>query len=472
MAQRVDSLLLDVLDSDISGPGASQVRYVDGTGALPAATTSVNGFFTAADKTKFDNMSSNGSGDDWISGLLVEAQSSNDQTVKYSAGTYMVNGVLYSIASGGNYNLQNGYGGVNHYAALAAGQRAIVLIYVDVTQAIESVAGTPTSGSDPAIPTFPADCVCLAFVTIRKHTNGNVKNITPADITDCRYARKPKSDELSKVSSGDIASGFLKDKLTDNGNVHFTKENADAVETLKADVQFGTSATTACVGNDSRLSDDRTASGLRTATTVVTVSAAAAPSAGKVLTATSDSAATWQTPSGSADANAIHVNASDEISGITEKTTPVANDLLVIEDSAASNVKKRLKVGNLPAATLTSSEATATGTITTTSASDTQMTSMTATPGAGTYLVLFSTSLSHSSASGATYVSIYANTSQVAASERRLTLADLKQIGQIVPLATQAVVTVAAAQVIEVKWRTSTSTATAYQRTLTLLKIG
>jgi hypothetical protein len=63
-------------------------------------------------------------------------------------------------------------------------------------------------------------------------------------------------------------------------------------------VSFGTSSTTACVGNDSRLSDDRTGSGLRTASTVVAVSSATAPSSGQVLTATSSTAATWQTPSG------------------------------------------------------------------------------------------------------------------------------------------------------------------------------
>lgn len=44
--------------------------------------------------------------------------------------------------------------------------------------------------------------------------------------------------------------------------------------------------------------DDRTASGLRTATTVVSVSAATAPSSGQTLVATSSTAATWQTPAG------------------------------------------------------------------------------------------------------------------------------------------------------------------------------
>ena len=50
-----------------------------------------------------------------------------------------------------------------------------------------------------------------------------------------------------------------------------------------------------------------------------------------------------------ADLNAaIHDNVAAEISAVTEKTTPVAADLLLIEDSAASNAKKRLQIGNLP----------------------------------------------------------------------------------------------------------------------------
>lgn len=63
-------------------------------------------------------------------------------------------------------------------------------------------------------------------------------------------------------------------------------------------VAYGTSGTTAAAGNDARLSDDRTAAGLRSATTVVAVSSATAPTSGQVLTATSGTAAEWQTPSG------------------------------------------------------------------------------------------------------------------------------------------------------------------------------
>lgn len=52
---------------------------------------------------------------------------------------------------------------------------------------------------------------------------------------------------------------------------------------------------------------------------------------------------------GGTDSNAIHGNTPSEISAITEKTTPVSADLLLIEDSAASNAKKKVQIGNLPA---------------------------------------------------------------------------------------------------------------------------
>jgi len=49
-----------------------------------------------------------------------------------------------------------------------------------------------------------------------------------------------------------------------------------------------------------------------------------------------------------ADGTAIHDNVAAEISAVAEKTTPVSADLLLLEDSAASNAKKRVQVGNLP----------------------------------------------------------------------------------------------------------------------------
>jgi len=60
----------------------------------------------------------------------------------------------------------------------------------------------------------------------------------------------------------------------------------------------------------------------------------------------------WVGPGGSAtDVNAVHVNASAEINGLSSKGTPVGADELIIEDSATSYSKKKLLVSNIPVAT-------------------------------------------------------------------------------------------------------------------------
>ena len=70
---------------------------------------------------------------------------------------------------------------------------------------------------------------------------------------------------------------------------------ADHTHALAA---FGSTAGTFAQGNDARLSDDRTAAGLRSATTVVAVSSAVAPTAGQVLTALTGASANWQSLAG------------------------------------------------------------------------------------------------------------------------------------------------------------------------------
>jgi hypothetical protein len=49
------------------------------------------------------------------------------------------------------------------------------------------------------------------------------------------------------------------------------------------------------------------------------------------------------------DADAIHDNVAGEIAAIAAKATPVSADFLVIEDSEASNAKKSITLGDLPA---------------------------------------------------------------------------------------------------------------------------
>lgn len=48
------------------------------------------------------------------------------------------------------------------------------------------------------------------------------------------------------------------------------------------------------------------------------------------------------------DPNAIHVNAGNEFTGVTAKGTPVAADVLLIEDSAASFIKKSIVISDIP----------------------------------------------------------------------------------------------------------------------------
>jgi len=48
------------------------------------------------------------------------------------------------------------------------------------------------------------------------------------------------------------------------------------------------------------------------------------------------------------DTEAIHDNVANEISAIAEKSTPASGDLLLIEDSAAGYIKKKVQITNLP----------------------------------------------------------------------------------------------------------------------------
>lgn len=54
------------------------------------------------------------------------------------------------------------------------------------------------------------------------------------------------------------------------------------------------------------------------------------------------------TSTGGTDNDAIHDNVAGEIAALTEKVSPASADLLIIEDSADSNNKKKVQIGNLP----------------------------------------------------------------------------------------------------------------------------
>lgn len=140
----------------------------------------------------------------------------------------------------------------------------------------------------------------------------------------------------------------------------------------------------------------------------------------------------------------------------------------------ATAQQRTLTVQKVVSANMT--QATATSDITSTSTSDAQIGSMTLTPGIGDFLVTFSTSIKNTSdLSGSTQnLSIYVAGSQVSHSEREILTEDSFDSGATDSFVTtsQAYITsVGASDVIEVKYRTSTGTITAHQRTLTLQKI-
>ena len=172
-----------------------------------------------------------------------------------------------------------------------------------------------------------------------------------------------------------------------------------------------------------------------------------------------------QVPDG-ADATAIHDDVSAEISAITEKTTPVNGDHLLIEDSAASNAKKRVQIGNLPVGSFTSGIVEATSQVTTTSSTDVLIGSMTVTPASGDYLVWLSGECDHSQENSAVYVNIYSGGTKVAASERAVTI---KQ-GSLA-FACYAKVTVNGSQAIEGKFRRDAGTSKINERQLMYLKV-
>jgi len=117
-------------------------------------------------------------------------------------------------------------------------------------------------------------------------------------------------------------------------------------------------------------------------------------------------------------------------------------------------------------------EATATTDTTSSATSYGLLNSMTLTPGAGTYLALFSSSFYYGSqgSSPVTYHSLYVNGAQLAETERQPTHESSLDYTNI-PVATNGVVSPGAGQAVEVRWRSSaTDTRTAHQRTLVLLK--
>ena len=123
---------------------------------------------------------------------------------------------------------------------------------------------------------------------------------------------------------------------------------------------------------------------------------------------------------------------------------------------------------------ITYSEATATTAATTTSTTDVVMTSMTITPVAGTYLVIFSGWFGQSASGDQIIFSIYYGTTQKTDSIRNIQPFNnaIGGANQNIAASTNSIVTVNGSQAIAIEWHVSAGTGTVTNRTLDIVRLA
>ena len=238
---------------------------------------------------------------------------------------------------------------------------------------------------------------------------------------------------------------------------------------------FGTTAGTFCQGNDGRLADDRTASGIRTATTIVALSSDTAPTIGQALIATSGTAATWQTwLTSSAPANVDNTAASAGSSATAAKSDHkhAVNTASAVSTGSANSAGSATTLALSDHVHAVPSFGAADDTSRTqTTATPTLMSGMTLTLAAGTYLVTFSGDISNSANNKPSFASIYLNGSQVAGTQRQFNAANAAQ--EAASFCCQAIITTPGGQAIEGRWWTTTvNTVTSAHHSITAVMVS
>jgi len=181
------------------------------------------------------------------------------------------------------------------------------------------------------------------------------------------------STDNTQVFGPDGSGGVEAKGVTDSAAIHDDAAGEILAITLKA----------APGGTDVLVLEDVAAANVKKRTTAAAIAASGPPAAhalggsehssstlaqvnALVSDATLDTSSASRPPSGAAggdlggtypnptvddgaDGTAIHDNVNSEISALTDKAVPVGGDFLIIEDSAASNAKKRISISNLPA---------------------------------------------------------------------------------------------------------------------------
>lgn len=162
----------------------------------------------------------------------------------------------------------------------------------------------------------------------------------------------------------------------------------------------------------------------------------------------------------------------------TERGNLVAANGMVVYNSTLEELQARINGAWVDVRSLINAEAAGTSTISTSSTTDVQATGMSLTEGtdfdgAGTYLAIFTGSVQHSAANSTIFTSIHVAGTQQAKTERRWGsggfFAGTNIGGSFV---SAGLISVTAGQAVTGEWRTSGATATMYQRSLVLVKLG
>ena len=287
-----------------------------GGGSLhAAATTSVNGFLSSTDKTKLDGIVSGATNTPLTAvapvdvtketaavGVSTEAARSDHKHNVITAtpgaatpGDSAAEGAATSLARSDHQHGLPSYGTTSTTFCVgndsrlsddrtASGLRTATSVVV-VSGATAPTSGQVLTASSGTLATWVTPTV---YPALTSSAPADVTKATAAVGVGTTAARADHKHDVSTATAGAATPG---DSAAEG--VATSLARSDHAHALPA---YGTTSTTFCVGNDSRLSDDRTASGLRTTTSVVVVSGATAPTSGQVLTASSSTLAVWSTP--------------------------------------------------------------------------------------------------------------------------------------------------------------------------------
>jgi hypothetical protein len=298
-------------------------QTVDTLHALAVAGVA-HGFFDKSDKTKLDGIAAGATNTPLTStapvnvtktaaavGVATDAARADHKhdittAAPSTVGTANAEGTATSLARSDHTHDHGAQTSGTLHAAVIAGGTSGFMTGTDKTKLDGISAGAAAlTASAPADVTKAAAAVGVATAAARADHKHDVSTAVVGAVTPGASAAEGTATSLAR---------------------------SDHTHSLAA---FGSTAGTFCQGNDSRLSDDRTASGLRTATTVVSVSAATAPTAGQALVATSGTAATWQTISAGGSTLAAAQARRTTTQTITNAWTDISFDTTDVETDAA-----------------------------------------------------------------------------------------------------------------------------------------